>query len=122
VILVPIRTVSALNAREHWRARSDRVKKEREAVSWMLKNQTRPAIPCTVRLTRHAPSNGLDSDNLAGSLKGVRDEIAKWLGVDDKDSARVRYVYAQTRAPWGVGIEFLPPSRSVTFDELLEAF
>jgi hypothetical protein len=57
-------------------------------------------------LTRFAPSNGLDDDNLTGALKGVRDAVAQWLEVDDRDRSRVRYVYEQQRGSWGVGIEF----------------
>ena len=66
----------------------------------------RPALPCTVVLTRSAPSNGLDSDDLQGSLKGVRDQVAHWLGVDDRDSVQVHYTYAQVRGPWAVHIQF----------------
>jgi hypothetical protein len=98
-----------MNAREHWRARSGRVKKEREATAWVLSRQQKPAIPCSVLLTRVAPSNGLDDDNLTGALKGVRDEVAKWLGVDDRRSMTVRYRYAQMRGPWGVRIAFGEP-------------
>ena len=29
-----------------------------------------------------------------------------WLGVDDKDTATVRYECAQERGPWAVGISF----------------
>ena len=60
-------------------------------------------------LIRQAPSNGLDDDGLAGSLKGVRDEIARWLGVDDRDRMTVRYRYAQRRGPWAVLVEFGEP-------------
>ena len=67
------------------------------------------ADPCTVTLTRVAPSSGLDDDNLAGALKGVRDEVAKWLRVDDRDRATVLRVRAAAR-PWGVRIEFGPPA------------
>lgn len=109
IIDIPLRTSSGLNAREHWRARTARVRKEREAVAWMLKTATRPTLPCSVLLTRVAPSSGLDDDNLAGSLKSVRDEVARWLGVDDRDRMTVRYRYAQTRGPWGVRIEFGEP-------------
>lgn len=107
-IVVPIRTVSALNYREHWKARSRRVKKEREAVAWYLASRgIKPAIPLVVTLTRLGPSNGLDDDNLAGALKGVRDEVAAWLGVDDRRSEVVRYRYAQERAKdWGVRIQW----------------
>lgn len=106
MIAVPIRTAPGLNVREHWRARAKRVRAERLAVGLVLNSQPRPPIPCTVRLTRVAPSNGLDDDNLAGALKAVRDQVAEWLGVDDKDRASVRYVYAQRRGPWAVEIEF----------------
>lgn len=115
MIAVPIRTVPGLNAREHWRARARRVRSERLAAGLVLNRQPRPPIPCTVRLTRVAPSNGLDDDNLAGALKAVRDQVAEWLGVDDKDHASVRYVYAQRRGPWTVEIEFGEPLPEIVF-------
>lgn len=105
MILVHIRTVPGLNAREHWRARAKRVKAEREATRYAIARKDVP-IPCTVRLTRIAPSAGVDDDNLAGALKAVRDEVAACLGIDDRHTGLVRYVYAQQRGPWGVGIEF----------------
>ena len=105
-IAIPLRTSNGLNGREHHMARARRVKAEREAVHWMLHGRTKPALPCQVTLTRIAPSSGLDDDNLAGSLKAVRDQVALWLGVDDRDSQTVRYAYAQARGPWGVEIAF----------------
>ena len=105
MIFIPIRTGRGLNAREAWQSRARRVKAERQAVAWLLRGK-KPVLPCTVRLTRCAPSNGMDDDGVVGALKAVRDQVAEWLGVDDKDSARVRYVYAQCRAAWGVRIEF----------------
>ncbi len=56
-------------------------------------------------LRRVAPSTGLDDDNLPGSLKAVRDSVAKWLGVDDRLRDVVGYVYEQKRGPWAVEIE-----------------
>jgi hypothetical protein len=90
------------------------VKAERVAVAWHLTQHRRrygkPAVPCSVLLTRLAPSNGLDDDNLVSSLKSVRDEVAAWLGVDDKDRMTVRYRYAQRRASvWCVIVEFGEP-------------
>jgi hypothetical protein len=108
-IAVPLRTVPGLNAREHFAVRSKRVRKEREAVAWMLRGVQRPHIPCSVILTRVAPSAGVDDDNLVGALKGVRDQVAEWLGVDDKHRNQVRYRYAQAWGEWGVRIEFGPP-------------
>lgn len=115
MILVPIKTVSSLNAREHFAVRAKRVRAERQGVAWLLKGQQRPPIPCSVRLTRVAPSSGVDDDNLVGALKGVRDEIAAWLGIDDRHSKQVRYVYDQARGPWGVRIEFGEPVAGAQF-------
>lgn len=56
-------------------------------------------------MTRVAPSNGLDCDSLPASCKGIRDQIAQWLGVDDRDK-RVRWVYEQRRGAWGVEVAF----------------
>jgi hypothetical protein len=109
MIVVPIRTVGGLNARECWQARARRVKKERKAVAWALVGHRRPEFPCRVLLTRLAPSQGLDDDNLRGALKGARDEVAKWLGVDDRHSHLVSYQYAQCRSAWGVQINFEEP-------------
>ena len=54
------------------------------------------SFPVVVRLTRVAPSNGLDDDNLRPALKSVRDGIADALGVDDRDP-RVSWEYGQLR-------------------------
>lgn len=112
-LMVPLRTQRGMNDREHFQARAKRVRYEHEVVTWHLVKHAntygRPAIPCSVVLTRIAPSNGLDDDNLAGALKGVRDAVAKFLGVDDRDRMTVRYRYAQRRGPWAVVIEFGAP-------------
>ncbi len=107
-IVIPLRTVSTLNAREHWRARARRVKAERASTWAVLIGHRKPATPCVVRLTRVAPSRGLDDDNLAGALKAVRDQIAHWIGVDDARSDIVRYEYAQRTdwKRWAVEVEF----------------
>ena len=118
MIVIPIRTVPGLNAREHFRVRAKRVKAEREATAWQLNGQEKPPTPCSVRLTRVAPSAGLDDDNLPGALKGVRDQIAQWIGIDDRHSRQVRYVYAQKRGPWGVEIEWGEPVAGAQFDLL----
>ncbi len=118
MIKVPIRTVPGLNAREHWRARAKRVKAERESTRFQLLGRPLPPIPLTVRLTRVAPSNGVDSDNLSGELKAVRDEVAVWLGIDDRHEHIVRYVYSQRRGPWGVEIEWGEPISGIEFEPL----
>ena len=106
MICIPLRTGMGLNSREHFMARKRRVASERQAVAYVLGPQVKPALPLIVTLTRIAPSNGLDDDNLAGALKAVRDQVAEWLGVDDRDRKTVRYEYEQERGPWGVRIEW----------------
>jgi hypothetical protein len=100
-----LRLGRGLNDREgHW-ARARRVKAEHHTVAWSLATRTRPSLPCVIRITRLAPGNGLDDDNLQGACKAVRDAVAKWIGVDDREVGAVRYEYAQARAPWAVRIE-----------------
>lgn len=106
---IPIRTARGLNSREHHYTRWARTRKEKEAVGFYLRTHGRrkPAMPCVVLLTRIAPSEGLDDDNLQGSLKSVRDAVAEWLDVDDKLQHVVKYEYLQQRGPeWGVRIEW----------------
>lgn len=45
----------------------------------------------------------LDSDNLLGALKALRDTIARTLGVDDGDE-RVRWCYGQARTEGRKGV------------------
>jgi hypothetical protein len=119
VIVVELRTTGS-NAREDWRVRHGRVKRERKAVARMLMFALRPPIPCTVLLTRVAPSGGLDDDNLRQALKGARDQVAEWIGIDDRYTKQVRYAYAQIRGAWSVRIEFGPPGSGAQFELLGE--
>jgi hypothetical protein len=91
-VRLPLRTNNGLNAREHWAARSQRVKKER-TMAWQL--VPRIVLPCEITLVRISPGT-LDDDNLRGALKGVRDGIADKFGIDDRDP-RVTWVYRQER-------------------------
>lgn len=105
--LIPIRTGRGLNNREFWAARARRVKKERRAVwaYWPRAKLRAFTLPIYVLLTRIAPSPGLDGDNLQGSLKAIRDQVAAQLGVDDGDTASIRFEYAQERGPWGIRVQ-----------------
>lgn len=104
---IPIRLGRGLNDREHPMAKHRRVKSEKEVVGWTIKTAPKPALPCTVLLTRHAPGRGLDSDNLQGSLKATRDAVAAWLGIDDANEEKAKYEYSQQRnaGTWGLTIE-----------------
>lgn len=95
-VIVPVRAVSVANVRENWRKRAARAKQHRWAAGMaMLQIKPKPQVPCVVLLTRIAPRE-LDDDNLRGALKAVRDGVADWLGIDDRDK-RVRWDYAQAR-------------------------
>lgn len=108
------------NAREMWQARHGRVKRERKATAKALAGVVRPSLPCSVLLTRVAQSSGLDDDNLLAALKGVRDEVAAWLGVDDRNNKRVAYRYAQCRGAASVWIQFGEPVSGQQFELLGE--
>lgn len=104
--LIPIKTVTGLNAREHWRKRAARVKAERAATSLIVKAFP---TPCIVRLVRLS-SALCDDDNLQGACKAIRDEIAKICGVDDGPRGPITWAYGQDkckRGREGVRVEFL---------------
>lgn len=107
-LVVPLRVVSAANAREHWAVRSRRVEAERLTVrgAFSAANLTHPPyfVRAAVTLTRLGGRRWDDDNNVSG-LKGVRDEVAAWLRVDDGDP-RVAFGYAQEPGgPCGVRIE-----------------
>lgn len=97
--LIPLRTYSTLNQREHWGAKARRVKREREMAFLLVK---RHELPCAVTLTRIGPRK-LDTDNLLGALKAIRDGIADRLGIDDGDK-RVTWIYQQEKGEYGVRV------------------
>ena len=98
---VPIDPRGGLNAREHWRQRDRRVRGERNAVAayaplpWQWRELRKEAERFNVTLTRVAPRK-LDDDNWVGRAKGVRDEVARLLGIDDGDE-RLTWQYRQER-------------------------
>lgn len=108
--VVPLRTSPGGNNREHHFVRARRVLRERDAVAWgwlrVAGVRACPPLPADVHLVRLKPrGRPLDSDNLAMSLKAVRDQVAKELRVDDGDVARIRFSYGEEKAPaWGVRI------------------
>ena len=103
-VLLPVRTWSEANARVHWAKRARRARIQRQAartiVRAALTSMERPAeSKCTIELCRIGPRQ-LDSDNLAGSLKAVRDGVADALGLDDGDP-RLVWLYDQRRGKPG---------------------
>jgi len=92
----PIDFVDRLETREHakqegaldreaqtscsGKTRSAKGNRKRKAPSNRRKRPHKLVVTLTAYLPRY-----LDSDNLVGALKPVRDEIAEWMGVDDAD-------------------------------------
>ena len=97
VVLLPLRIQSTANKREHWRALAKRKKEEKRTTELTLKTAgPPPELPVKVTLTRIGPRR-LDTDNLAGGFKSVRDSVAAWLGADDKPGSGITWHYAQAR-------------------------
>ena len=91
---IPLRLISAANAREHWATKARRVKGERKAALLIQKHP----LPCIVTITRHG-KRLFDDDNNVSACKALRDSIADRLGVDDADP-RVTWKYAQDKADY----------------------
>lgn len=95
---MPLKIVSEANCRDHWRVKAKRVKAHRITAHSMLRvafGASGWAAPLVITLTRIGPRD-LDTDNLAGGFKAVRDGIADWLGINDGDKA-VTWNYTQER-------------------------
>lgn len=111
MIEFPYRLKHFANTTGGWRPKAAHARKLRHMVAWHLAPiRKRPDFPCKVVMTRLAPRE-LDDDNNVHAFKHVRDEIAVWLGVDDRRDPRVQYVCAQQKTGPGqyfVRIEFLP--------------
>jgi hypothetical protein len=110
---------SLANDRIHYYVRARVAKSQRQSACSILtfaalragKHLRRDWAPCIVLLTRFGPRN-LDDDNLAAAFKHFRDGVADFLGVDDGDTSRVRFRYAQERGEYGYRIDLYPMSRS----------
>jgi hypothetical protein len=98
-----IRTVSITNSREHWRAKARRAADERLSVvaAWInaCARRLEPHEVAGIHMKRLGPRK-LDSDNLQGALKSVRDGIAACLGLDD-GSPRLVWMYEQGKGKPG---------------------
>ena len=94
--IIPVRTVSESNIHAHWTKRAARAAMQRETSYLVTKTHkhisSRP--PATVLLVR-VGRNLLDSDNLQGSLKAVRDGIAQVWGCGDAPSGPIVWAYDQ---------------------------
>lgn len=102
-----MRLVSEANQREHYMAKHQRAARHRALGRAVVEAEFRcvpPTLPCVVTITKLGAGR-VDSDNLAGSAKALRDGIADVLretsGLRDDGDARVTWVVKQERAPRG---------------------
>jgi len=98
------------NDREHYKTTARRKDKEKKATaaalpttlwdgSTMASHMTEDRGARITVIRPHSPSaSPMDSDNLSASFKYPRDEIARFLGVDD-GSPRLHFIYQQCVAP-----------------------
>lgn len=97
---LPLKTVSLLNMREHFRVAAKRKAQHRECVRLLMRGQKAPALPVTVTLTRVSAGTMDEHDNLPSCFKHIVDELAVWLGIDDADK-RVTWKYGQQKCKAG---------------------
>lgn len=103
-VYLPLHTLSTNERKSMHRMKAARLtKNERTSVGLVLALKGRKlerGETAVVTLCRTATSRSgqlLDDDNLRGALKGVRDAVAKRLGVDDGDVERVTFKYEQPK-------------------------
>lgn len=110
-ILLPIKTVSVMNLREHFMTKAKRSKLHRQTAFVMLKAWgVPPALPMTITMTRMSIGT-LDDDNLASAMKAARDGVADWLGIDDGNPG-ITWVRKQQKAgrgTYGLLVEVTAP-------------
>ena len=109
---VAVHVVSEANTREHRAVAHKRHSVQKDAVKKALAPHTVPTSPSgqyVITLTRLSPATRqLDTDNLAGAFKYPRDEIARWLKIDD-GSKSLTWNYAQMKQPaCGIDIKVEP--------------
>ncbi len=104
---LPIYARSEANNRDNRRKKAARVKEQRGVVRAMIHGHAcrvlqmarvfnpNPVFDVSLTRIRRRSAKPLDDDNLRTSLKAVRDGVADALGIDDGDTKRLRFTYAQ---------------------------
>lgn len=88
------------NTRQSWRVVWARGEAQKRVVKRALSCHEAPPIPLVVTLVR-VSAGTLDTDNLCGSLKRVRDAVATWIGCGDSPDDPIEWRYDQRRGPRG---------------------
>ena len=98
---IPIKVLSESNVSEHWTKKAQRKKKQKKVISLFIAN-SRVTPPCHVRLTRIAPRDLDEHDNLRSAFKSIIDAISDRLipglaaGRADGDK-RITWEFAQRK-------------------------
>ncbi len=94
VIGFPIKTVSELNRRDHWAVKNKRKKEQQFLFENLWKmSKVRVKLPCTITFTRYSCRTLDEGDNLPSAFKGLRDSLARIIGIDDgSDLITCRYL------------------------------
>ncbi len=109
-LVLPCTVVSEMNRRDFWAVRKRRFDSQAMTLGAVLReaglvSSYRPkwvtSLPVAVTWTHVGRT--MDTDNLASAFKGLRDELAEFLGCDDGDEANVTWEYRQENAVGGVG-------------------
>ncbi len=91
--VIPVRVTTESNAKENFWTKHRRAKNQRKIVAICVPRSQLPPMPAIVTMTRIGKGE-MDDDNVASSLKHVRDEIANLYGVDDGPKSPLRFVVA----------------------------
>lgn len=121
--IIPLKTVSEANIREHWGISHSRHKRQHEAIWLSFRNHpTQIPLPCAVKFIRLAPRK-LDSDNLQMSFKWIRDAVSEQIiknkarGHADNDE-RIGWLYAQEKSKeYAIRIEIYQLPSLDTFND-----
>lgn len=100
---IGLKAVSTLNQREHWSRKAKRAKIHRRSAHLACIPFKKVKLPIIVTFTRYGIGK-LDSDNLQGAFKSIRDGVADWLKVDDA-SPDIEWKYQQEKGEYAVKIE-----------------
>lgn len=101
-IELPIKIVSEANNRDYYRKKGERVKRQKRITTDHLQRVPKVNLSDNdefiIQLTRLKGyrQKDMDSDNLQGGFKAVRDAIATWIGIDDR-SDRMSWQTFQTK-------------------------
>lgn len=111
VVTIPVYTYNPNNGstgHTRWAGiqRSKARKTQRAQVGLYLMLNSVPKYFRGVRITRLAPSEGLDTGGLWAALKAPQDAVAEHLGIDDGPKSPATWEVAQERAKaYGVRVE-----------------